>query len=337
MTQTYIIAEIGPNHNGSLDTALRMIERLAGSGVDAVKFQLAVPENVYSRDAFKADYQKRNDGEGSPIEMSRRIQLPAEAHRQLHQACRAHGMAYLCTAFDIDSLRFLDTAFPDLPAFKVGSGEMLTLDMLEYIAARRRPVILSTGMARFEEIEQALAVLTGQGLDAVTLLHCVSSYPAQPADVNLAAMGELRRRFGRPVGYSDHSIGPECGVAAVALGATVLEKHVTLDRTLPGPDHKASATIEEMAALVAAIRKVELALGVADKLFSPVETEVRRMARKSIVTTRALPAGHYLTAADLTFKRPGTGLSPMQRDQVIGRRLARAIEADRVIKAEDLA
>lgn len=333
MTPTTIIAEIGPNHNGSLDTALELVRQLARAGVDVVKFQLAVPENVYSLDAFKADYQKVNDGDDPVIEMSRRNQLPRFAHETLYRACRDLGVRYACTAFDIESLRFLDTAF-DLPFFKVGSGELLTLDMLEYMADAGRPVMLSTGMARFNEIQAALDVLSDAD---VTLLHCVSRYPAPHADINLRTMGALAQRFGRPVGYSDHSLGPECCLAAVALGATVIEKHVTLDRDASGPDHKASATIKELAALVASVRRIEAALGVADKVFSPTEEAVRRMARKSIVATRDIAAGEVVAASDLCFKRPGTGLSPMERDRVIGRRAARTIARDRVVTAEDLA
>lgn len=332
---TFVIAEIGPNHNGSLDRAIEMIRLLAGSGADAIKFQLAQPEAVYSADAFKAAYQAKNDGEGSVIEMSRRLQLPREAHVVLYQECRRIGIPYMCTAFDLGSLRFLDETF-DLPGFKVGSGEMLTLDMLRYMATRRRRVYLSTGMATLDEIDAALNVLTAQGLDDVTLMHCVSNYPAPHADINLRVMNSLAARFDRPVGFSDHSIGPECCLAAVAMGATVVEKHITLDKNLPGPDHKASATIEEFTAMVAAIRKIEAALGRAEKVFSQTENDIRRMARKSLVTVRDLPEGHILTEADLCFKRPGTGLSPMELPHVTGRRLARPVQADRVIRVEDL-
>lgn len=334
--RTFVIAEIGPNHNGSPEMALEMVRRLADSGADAIKFQLARPESVYSADAFKADYQARNDGEGSVIEMSRRLQLPRDVHVRLYEECRRVGIPYMCTAFDLDSLKFLDETF-DLPGFKVGSGEMLTLDMLEYMAGRRRRVYLSTGMATLDEIGGALEVLTARGLDDITLLHCVSNYPAPHADINLRVMETLARRFGRPVGYSDHSIGPECCLAAVALGATVLEKHVTLDKDLPGPDHKASATIAEFTEMVAAIRRVEAALGVTEKVFSAAEDGVRRMARKSMVATRDLPAGHVLTESDICFKRPGTGLSPMEFHRVLGRRLTRDVAANRVIKAGDVA
>lgn len=332
---TFVIAEIGPNHNGSLDIALQMVEALAGSGADAIKFQLAQPEAVYSADAFKADYQRQNDDAGSVIEMSRRLQLPRDAHRKLQQACTAIGIPYLCTAFDLGSLEFLDQVL-DIPCFKIGSGELLTIDMLEYMAQRGKPVILSTGMAHFEEIAAALSVLRGNGLQDITLLHCVSNYPAPHTDMNLLAMPELAKHFGCKVGFSDHSLGPESCLAAVALGAQVIEKHVTLDRGMFGPDHKASATIEEFASMVSGIRRVESALGQAQKTFSTAEEGIRRMARKSIVAARDLPVGSRICKEDLVFKRPGTGLSPLLRDRVIGKTTTRDLTADRVIHPEDI-
>lgn len=332
---TFVIAEIGPNHNGSLDIALEMVDRLALSGADAIKFQLAQPEAVYSADAFKADYQKQNDGACSVIEMSRRIQLPRDAHRQLKCACEKIGIPYLCTAFDLGSLEFLDQVL-NVPRFKVGSGELLTVDMLEYMAHRRKPLILSTGMANHDEIASALAVLTREGLEDITLLHCVSNYPSPHADLNLLAMPELARRFRYKVGFSDHSLGDEACLAAVALGAQVIEKHVTLDKDMPGPDHKASATIEEFCRMVTSIRRVEAALGSAQKTFSAAEEGVRRMARKSIVAARDIPAGTRINKSDLVFKRPGTGLSPLLRDRVIGTTARRDLAADRVIHPGDL-
>ncbi|MDO8358281.1 MAG: N-acetylneuraminate synthase family protein [Nitrospirota bacterium] len=331
----FVIAEIGPNHNGSLEIALEMVKRLALSGADAIKFQLADPEAVYSADAFKAEYQKQNDGAGSVIEMSRRLQLPQDAHRQLQQACVKMDILYLCTAFDLGSLEFLDQAL-NVPRFKVGSGELLTIDMLEYMAHRQKPVILSTGMANFDEIASSLVVLTSEGLKDITLLHCVSNYPSPHADMNLLAMPELAKQFRCKVGFSDHSLGAESCLAAVALGAQVIEKHVTLDKNMPGPDHNASATIEEFYSMVASIRRVEAALGNAQKTFSATEEGIRRMARKSIVTARDIPAGARIEKADLVFKRPGTGLSPLLRDRVIGTTARRDLAADRVIHLGDI-
>lgn len=332
---TFVIAEVGPNHNGLLETALEMVRRLASSGADAIKFQLAQPEKVYSAEAFKANYQKRNDGVGSIIEMSRRIQLPREAHKRLSEECHAIGISYLCTAFDLESLRFIDQQL-DVPMFKVASGELMSLDMLEYMAEHEKPVLLSTGMATYEEIGSALSILKKRNLKDITLLHCVSNYPAPYEDMNLRVISELARRFGCKVGFSDHSLEPECCLAAVALGATVIEKHVTLDKNMPGPDHKASATIEEFAVLVASIRRVEAALGTSEKRFSDEEDGIRRMSRKSIVAIRAIAAGEIIGADDITFKRPGTGMSPMERDRVLGCRVVRDLAADHVIRAEDV-
>jgi len=332
---TYVIAEIGPNHNGDLDTALHMVHRLADSGADAIKFQLAQPESVYSADAFKAGYQVENDGDGSVIEMSRRLQLPRAAHQRLHAACAAVGIPYLCTAFDLGSLEFLDRVL-DVPRFKVASGELPSVDMLEYMAGRDKPVILSTGMATFDEIAAALRVLRSGGQNDITLLHCVSNYPAPHTDMNLLAMPELGRAFGCRFGFSDHSLGAESCLAAVALGASVLEKHVTLDQAMPGPDHKASATIEEFCALVASVRRVEAVLGSPAKTFSAAEDDIRWMARKSIVAARDIAAGSVISSVDIVFKRPGTGLSPLLRDTIVGRRATRDLAADRVIHPEDI-
>lgn len=332
----FVIAEIGPNHNGSLETALQMVRCLADSGANAIKFQLAQPEAVYSADAFKADYQQRTDGAGSVIEMSRRNQLSREMHKLLHAECQSVGVPYLCTAFEITALHFIDQVL-NVPLFKIASGELLTVDMLEYMAHRKKPVILSTGMATYEEIGSALAILRKDGLNDITLLHCVSNYPAPHADLNLRLIPELAKRFGCKVGFSDHSLGAEACLAAIPLGAQIIEKHVTLDKAMPGPDHQASATIEEFKALVASIRRVEVALGVAQKTFSAAEEGIRRMARKSIVAARMIPAGAIIGKDDLAFKRPGTGLSPLFRDQLIGAHALRELAADRVIHAEDIA
>jgi N,N'-diacetyllegionaminate synthase len=328
---TYIIAEVGPNHNGSLDMALRMVEALAPIDVDAIKFQLGDPDQVYSLDAFKADYQLRTGKGESPRDMARRHQLTRDQHVAVAKACRNAGVSYLCTAFDLDSLHFLDREI-GLEKFKIPSGEIHTVDMLEYIAGRDLPILLSTGMASFNDIERALAYLRGD----ITILHCVSNYPAPATDMHLNLIPAIARRFGRPVGFSDHSQGNDCAIAAVALGASVVEKHVTLDRTLPGPDHQASATIDEFAQLVKSIRTVEAALGGAEKVLSDGEKNVRNVARKSIVATRDLEAGETLKRGDLCFKRPGTGISPMETASVLGRTLIRRVERDRLIRSDDL-
>jgi N,N'-diacetyllegionaminate synthase len=332
---TYIIAEIGPNHNGSVETAIDMIGRLALAGADAVKFQISKLENAYSADAFKVDYQNRNDDAKSPLEMAKRYQLPFEAHHTLQDVCKSAGVGYMCTAFEMESLRFLDKEM-DMPYFKIPSGEIHTIDMLEYIGAGNLPILMSTGASTFDDISKALRVLEGQGAKDITLLHCVSNYPAPVEDIHLNVILELEARFGYPVGYSDHTLGNDCAVAATALGACVIEKHVTFDRYSSGPDHQASATIEEFAELVRSIRIVERARGGRQKVFSAEETKIRAAVRKSVVAARHLSQGEMISAGDILFKRPGTGLSPLTRDSIIGRTLKSDVEENHVISETDL-
>jgi N,N'-diacetyllegionaminate synthase len=333
--KTYVIAEVGPNHNGSIETATQIVNALASSGADAIKFQLADPDAVYSADAFKADYQIKNDGADSVIEMSRRLQLSYDDHLQLQKLCAAIGITYLCTAFDINSLKFLDNVL-NVPKFKVGSGELLTLDMLEYMAVCKKPVMMSTGMASLNEVADSLSILRSGGLRDITLLHCVSNYPAPHADMNLLMMNELSKEFGCKVGFSDHSLGPASSLAAVALGACVIEKHVTLDKSMLGPDHNTSSTIDEFSDMVAVIRLIEVAIGQPRKTFSSSEESIKRMARKSIVAIRDLPAGTLVSFDDLVFKRPGTGLSPMLRDLIVGKKTTRDLKANHVIYLCDI-
>ncbi len=332
----YIIAEVGPNHNGSLEVALKYIEALAAIGVDAVKFQMGNPLNSYSLDAFKANYQEGKDKTKSPIEMSKRYQLPFEDHIKLYEKCQEQGVDYSCSAFEMDSLNFLwDNV--SMPFFKIPSGEIFTLDMVDFMAQKDLPIILSTGMSTFEEIEKGISLFEAYGPKDITILHCVSSYPASPEDINLNVMLELRKRFGRNVGYSDHMLGNEASIAAVAHGATVVEKHVTFDKNDEGPDHQASATIEEFADLVKAIRKVEKLMGVGEKVFTEKEIGIKKVARKSIVAKTDLPEGHIITREDLAYKRPGFGFLPIEQDQVIGKKVVKAIEGNRVIRPEHIA
>lgn len=332
----YIIAEVGPNHNGNLEVALKYIEALAAIGVDAVKFQMGNPHNSYSLDSFKANYQEGKDGTKSPIEMSKRYQLAFTDHIKLYEKCKELGVAYSCSAFEMDSLNFLwDNV--SMPFFKIPSGEIFTLDMVDFMAQKDLPIILSTGMSTFEEIEKGIALFEAHGRKDITILHCVSSYPASAEDINLNVMLELRKRFGRDVGYSDHMLGNEASIAAVALGATVIEKHVTFDKNDEGPDHQASASIEEFADLVKAIRKVETLMGTNEKIFTEKEIGIKKVARKSLVAKTDLPVGHTITKEDFAYKRPGFGFLPTEQDKVIGRKVAVAIEENRVIRPEHLA
>ena len=314
-----IIAEAGVNHNGNYDLAVKMVHEARMAGADYVKFQTAVPELVISSIAPKAEYQKETTGnEQSQLEMCRAIHLPLSAYAPLKQVCDDEGIGFMSTPFDLVSIDTLEPLGMDY--YKIPSGEITNLPYLRKIASKGRRVIMSTGMCELDEIGAAIGVLTGGGLqlDDITLLHCNTQYPTPMADVNLRAMNELADRFGVKVGYSDHTAGIEVPIAAVALGATVIEKHFTLDRNLPGPDHKASLEPDELAAMVAAIRNIEQALGDGHKHVSESERPNMEVARKSIVAATDIKKGDLLTEQNITVKRPGNGISPMLWDSVIG-------------------
>lgn len=314
-----IIAEAGVNHNGNYDLAVKMVREARKAGADYVKFQTAVPELVISSIAPKAEYQKETTGnEQSQLEMCRAIHLPLSAYAPLKQVCDDEGIGFMSTPFDLVSIDTLEPLGMDY--YKIPSGEITNLPYLRKIASKGRRVIMSTGMCELDEIGAAIGVLTGGGLqlDDITLLHCNTQYPTPMADVNLRAMNELADRFGVKVGYSDHTVGIEVPIAAVALGATVIEKHFTLDRNLPGPDHKASLEPDELAAMVAAIRNIEQALGDGHKHVSESERPNMEVARKSIVAATDIKKGDLLTEQNITVKRPGNGISPMLWDSVIG-------------------
>ena len=333
--RTYIIAEVGPNHNGSVDVALKMIEGLSKTGVDAVKFQLCNPEDVYSLDAFMPSYQRQNETSTSPLEMSKKYQLSQGDHVALYRACRDKKLDYVCTAFDLESLMFLDQNM-DLPFFKVASGEIFSLDMLDYISDQKKPVVMSCGMATYSEIELAIRILNRKSKKDITLLHCVSSYPTRYTNVNLRVIAEMINRYACSIGYSDHTIGNECALAAVAMGAVMIEKHVTLDRELSGPDHKASSTIEEYGELVTSIRNIEMAMGGKEKKFSDDEIEIKKAARKSIVSTRDISSGEMISEEHLCYKRPGIGFLPVEKDTIIGKRAKADIAGNTVISKEQI-
>ena len=326
-----IIAEAGVNHNGSLTLAKEMARAAKDAGVDIVKYQTAVPELVVSKFAEKAAYQKETTGaEESQLEMVRRIHFDFEGHRALKQYCDEIGISYLSTPFDNDSIDFL--ASLDLPLYKIPSGEITNLPYLEKIAALKKPVILSTGMSTLPEIEDALTVLENGGVKDITLLHCNTEYPTPYADVNLTAMEDLAAQFGVAVGYSDHTLGFEVDIAAVALGATVIEKHFTLDKTMEGPDHKASLDPNELKAMVAAIRNTEAALGDGKKRVTVSEAKNKPIARKSIVAKCPIVQGEIYTTENLTVKRPGDGISPMRWYEVLGKAAPRSFAEDEKIE-----
>jgi N-acetylneuraminate synthase/N,N'-diacetyllegionaminate synthase len=336
MARAFIIAEAGVNHDGSVDVALRLVETAKACGADAVKFQSFRADRIVTRSAAKAVYQERTTaGTESHFEMLKRLELSADAHRRLIDHCREVKIEFLSSPFDEESVDLLDAM--GISQFKVPSGEITNLPLLQHIARKRRPVILSTGMATLGEVEEAVHALHAAGAAQITLLHCVTEYPAPYAEINLRAMLTLKAAFGLPVGYSDHTDGVEVAIAAVALGAEVIEKHFTLDRALPGPDHAASLEPAELTQMVAAIRNVESALGNGIKVPAPCERQNILVARKSVVAAHDLPIGHRLRAEDLTIKRPGTGISPKFLQALIGRTLRTSVKEDEVINWNHLA
>lgn len=328
-----IIAEAGVNHNGDLELAECLIDCAAEAGADLVKFQTFSASRQATRQALKAAYQvATTDAAESQFEMLRRLELTADMHRRLIAHCNARRIGFFSTGFDIESVDLLISLGQS--RFKIPSGEITNLPYLRHIGRLRCEVILSSGMATLGDIEAALAVLTdaGTALEQITLLHCTTEYPAPLEEVNLRAMCGLRAAFGVSVGYSDHTPGIEVPIAAVALGATVIEKHFTLDRSLPGPDHRASLEPQELRAMVSAIRGVEKALG--DGIKQPTVSELRNrpVARKSIVARVAITRGEVLTEEKLDAKRPGTGISPMLWDRVVGTVARRDFAADELIE-----
>ena len=330
--KTLIIAEAGVNHNGSLELAKKMALVAKEAGADIVKYQTCVPELVVSKFAEKAEYQKEQTGaQESQLDMIRRIHFDFAGHVELKAYCESIGIRYLSTAFDLPSADFLNEM--DLPFYKIPSGEITNLPYLERTAATGKPLIVSTGMCENAEIGEALDALRAAGAKDITLLHCNTDYPTPFADANLLAMKELEQ-FGCPVGYSDHTPGIEASVAAVALGATVIEKHFTLDKNMEGPDHKASLDPEELKALCTAIRRVEEALGTGKKHVTASEARNRPVARKSIVAARPIAKGEIYTADNLIVKRPGTGISPMRWYDVLGKAAPRDFAEDECIEAD---
>ncbi len=327
----YIVAEAGVNHNGSLELAKKMALVAKECGADAVKYQTAVPELVISKFAQKAEYQKDTTGDGeSQLDMVRRLHFDFESHRQLKEYCDSIGIQYISTPFDIPSVEFLGSL--NLPVMKVPSGEITNLPYLEAVGKTKIPVILSTGMSTLPEIEDALTILENNGSPLEVLLHCNTEYPTPYKDANVSAMLELNEAFGLPVGLSDHTPGWECDVAAAALGASVIEKHFTLDKTMEGPDHKASLNPEELKAMVQAVRHIEAAMGEGRKVVTESEAKNKPVARKSIVAARAIKQGEVFTTENLTTKRPGDGISPMRWYDVLGTEAKRDFEEDEQIE-----
>lgn len=332
MNKVFIIAEAGVNHNGSLELAKKLIDEAVVAGADAVKFQTFKAELCISKNADKAEYQKQTtDKNESQFDMIKKLELNEYAHTELIKYCKIKNIMFLSTPFDLQSVDLLNGF--GLEIFKIPSGEITNLPYLRKIASLNKKVILSTGMANLGEIEAALEILTKNGTlkENITVLHANTEYPTPFRDVNLKAMLTIRGAFGVKVGYSDHTPGIEVPIAAVALGATVIEKHFTLDKTMPGPDHKASLEPSELQSMVKAIRNIEIALGDGIKKASSSESKNKPIARKSIVAKCDIKKGDLFSESNLTIKRPGSGISPMRWDKVIGLRATRDYKEDELI------
>jgi N,N'-diacetyllegionaminate synthase len=340
----FVIAEAGVNHNGSEALAVKLVEIAARCGADAVKFQTFSAEKLASATAEPAEYQRANSGATDQLSMLKRVELPRDAFRRLKARAEALGIEFMSTPFEEESARMLVEL--GVRRLKVPSGEITNLPFLEALAAFDLPLIVSTGMADMEEVAQAVDCISvararhglgGPLMERLTLLHCTSNYPARPEDANLRAMGSLRERFGLPVGYSDHTDGVAVAVAAAALGATVIEKHFTLDRALEGPDHKASLEPESLRRMIEEIRAVEASLGDGIKAPRPSELPMRELVRRSVTLVRARRRGEPITPEDLTLLRPGRGIAPKDLARVSGKRAARDLAAGSTLVWEDLA
>jgi N,N'-diacetyllegionaminate synthase len=329
---TIIIAEAGVNHNGSIESAKKLIDVAKETGADYVKFQTFKAERLVTQSADKAKYQKNiTDKNESQFDMIKKLELDRAAHEELIEYCKSKDIRFLSTAFDHDSIDMLTEL--DIPLFKIPSGEITNLPYLRHIGRMGKPIIMSTGMSTLEEVCSALNILMEAGAkkDKITILHCNTEYPTPMEDVNLKAMLTIGDELGINIGYSDHTLGIEVPIAAVALGATVIEKHFTLDRNLPGPDHAASLEPDELKAMVTTIRNIEKAMGDGVKKPSPSETKNKPIARKSIVAKKIIKKGEFFSEDNLAVKRPGIGISPMEWDNVMGKPASRDYEMDELI------
>ena len=330
-----IIAEAGVNHNGSLEIAKKLVDKAVEAGVDIIKFQTFKAEKLVSKSAKQAEYQKKNIGnaaDDSQYNMLKKLELSEQDHQELVDYCKKKGIQFWSTAFDLDSIDYLHTL--NLGLWKIPSGEITNYPYIKKIAQYHQPVILSTGMCEMDDISGVMNVLLNNGVrrNQITILHCNTEYPTPYEDVNLLAMQQIRQDFQVEVGYSDHTKGIEVPIAAVALGATVIEKHFTLDRNMEGPDHKASIEPDELKAMVSAIRNIEKALGSGKKTVSDSERKNIAIARKSIVAACPIKKGDILTEGNLTVKRPGTGISPMRWEEIIGQKAKKDFSEDELIE-----
>jgi N,N'-diacetyllegionaminate synthase len=343
MVKTFVIAEAGVNHNGDEQLALQLIDVAARSGADAVKFQTFSAEKLVAPGTKTAAYQERETGSGDQYKMLKALELSESVHQRLFDRCTSLGIEFMSTPFDEHAADFLLKL--GMKRIKIPSGEITNEPFIKFLAAKGFPIILSTGMATMDEIQRAIAIIRSTrkevGLDeplseALTILHCTSNYPANFLDVHLQAMHTIALQTALPVGYSDHTLGVEVSIAAVAMGATVIEKHFTLDKTLPGPDHKASLSPEELSKMVCQIRNIEDAMGLPDKCPAKSELPIRDLVRRSVTATRLIHAGEFIKQDDIALLRPGTGIPPGEHMHVVGRKAGRDIPAGTTLQWSDL-
>mgnify|MGYP001416048875 CR=1 FL=1 len=336
MKKIKIIAEIGPNHNGSIKNAKKLVKKLANFEIDYIKFQFSNPNDVYSKDSFKADYQKKNDGKRSIINMSKSHQLTLNEHIQLNKLCNKLNKKYACSAFDLESLKKLNSNI-SLPFFKIPSGEICSIDMLKYISKSNKKILLSTGMAEISLIEYVLKILKNKNKDKdIVLMHCVSSYPTKEEHINLNFMKTLNKKFKIKLGFSDHTKGYLAAIGAVSLGAEYIEKHVTLSNSLKGPDQKTSMNLTDFKNYVNQIRKFEKILGKNFKKINADELNVKKVSRKSIVINKNLKKGEKIKLKDISFKRPGTGFNPLYYKFIINKKLKKDVYKNKMLRVKDI-
>ncbi len=332
MNRVKIIAEIGPNHNGSIKLAKRIIKQISKLDIDYIKFQFSNPSQVYSKDSFKASYQKKNDGKRTIIEMSKKNQLTLSEHLELSKYCSFFKKEYCCSFFDLHSITKMDKKI-NLPFYKIPSGEICSIDILKFISKKNKKILLSTGMADIKIIKNSVNLLKKKN---IILLHCVSSYPTNPNNINLNFIDTLKKKFNLKIGFSDHTKGYLPALGAIAKGAEYIEKHVTLNNNLKGPDHKASLNINAFKKYVSQIRKFEKILGKKQKKMLINEIDVKKMSRKSVVSKKLIRKGQIIKYEDICFKRPGTGFNPLYAKFIINKKVKNNILKDKVIKPNDL-
>ncbi|MGL4731446.1 MAG: N-acetylneuraminate synthase [Clostridium sp.] len=330
----FIIAEAGVNHNGDMNIAKQLIDKAVEAGVDAIKFQTFKAKNLVTKNAPKATYQKETTGNGNQFEMLKKLELTFDNHVELINYCKEKNILFLSTPFDFDSVDLLEKF--DIKMYKIGSGDLTNIPLLKYVANLRKPMIVSTGMANLGEVENALEAIKSQGNNDIKLLHCTSNYPTAYEDVHLNSMITMKNAFNLDIGYSDHTVGIEVPIAAVAMGAKIIEKHFTLDKKMKGPDHRASLNPNELKEMVKSIRNIESALGDKEKKCRENEKNTKLVARKSIVAALNIVEGDIITEKNITFKRPETGLSPIYADEIIGKRAIKNIMEDEQINFSNI-